>query len=246
LGRPWLTTVDAFIGCRSGEMYLPRGNSFKQVSLYPPAKAITKLQDETWFEKEPSDGENSQPIFTIDQIGSPRQPSEENQITNFLWDAEPIYDTSTYLDLKRIFETNIQENSDLYALHSLSFLAYNVVVQPETTLAEISLGKFLHLNLELEKQQTEKLLELLKEQYGATAWDYSDMKGIDPNTCSHHIYTQEGARPVRQHQRRMNPALKAIVKEELQKLLNVNFIYPISDSKWVSPLVVMPKKNEKW
>ena len=44
----------------------------------------------------------------------------------------------------------------------------------------------------------------------------------------------------------MNPALKDIVKEELQKLLNVNFIYPISDSKWVSPLVVVPKKNGKW
>ena len=47
LGKPWLATTDAFIGCRSGEMYLPRGNLFKQVSLYPPAKAITKLQDET-------------------------------------------------------------------------------------------------------------------------------------------------------------------------------------------------------
>ena len=93
------------------------------------------------------------------------------------------------MDLEKIFEMNIQENSELLALHSLSFPAYNVVVQPKTTLAEISLGKFLHLNPELEKQQTEKLLELLKEQSRAFAWDYSDMKGIDPNTCSHHIYT---------------------------------------------------------
>jgi hypothetical protein len=44
----------------------------------------------------------------------------------------------------------------------------------------------------------------------------------------------------------MNPTLKDIVKEELQKLLNVNFIYPISDSRWVSPLVVVPRKNGKW
>jgi hypothetical protein len=34
--------------------------------------------------------------------------------------------------------------------------------------------------------------------------------------------------------------------EELQKLLNVNFIYPIYDSQWVSPLVIVPKKNSKW
>lgn len=44
----------------------------------------------------------------------------------------------------------------------------------------------------------------------------------------------------------MNPTLKYIVKEELQKLLDAGFIYPISDSEWVSPLVLMPKKNGKW
>jgi hypothetical protein len=44
----------------------------------------------------------------------------------------------------------------------------------------------------------------------------------------------------------MNPTLKDIVKEELQKLLNVNFIYPILDSHWVSPLAIMLKKNGKW
>jgi hypothetical protein len=44
----------------------------------------------------------------------------------------------------------------------------------------------------------------------------------------------------------MNPNLKEILKEELQKLLNAGFIYPISDSEWVSPLVIVPKKNGKW
>jgi len=44
----------------------------------------------------------------------------------------------------------------------------------------------------------------------------------------------------------MNPNLREIVKEELRKLLNAGFIYPISDSEWVSPLVIVPKKNGKW
>ena len=44
----------------------------------------------------------------------------------------------------------------------------------------------------------------------------------------------------------MNPSLREVVKEELQKLLAANFIYPISNSNWVSPLVIVPKKNEKW
>jgi hypothetical protein len=40
----------------------------------------------------------------------------------------------------------------------------------------------------------------------------------------------------------MNLALQEIVKTELHKLLDVDFIYPISDSKWVSPLVIIPKR----
>jgi len=35
------------------------------------------------------------------------------------------------------------------------------------------------------------------------------------------------------------------MKEELQKQLNVNFIYPISDNQWIYPLVIVPKNNGK-
>ena len=70
------------------------------------------------------------------------------------------------------------------------------------------------------------------------------MKGIHPDTC---IHMDQIIPIVRQPHRRMNPTLKDIVKEELQKILNVGFIYPISDSKWMSPLVVVPKKvTGKW
>jgi len=44
----------------------------------------------------------------------------------------------------------------------------------------------------------------------------------------------------------MNPVLREVVKEELQKLLDIDFIYPISDSQWVSPLVIVLKKDGRW
>jgi len=44
----------------------------------------------------------------------------------------------------------------------------------------------------------------------------------------------------------MNPSLKDIAKEELQKLLDAGFIYPISNSEWVSPQVLVPNENGKW
>ena len=96
---------------------------------------------------------------------------------------------------------------------------------------EIELGKTLNINKNLTPEQEEKLVQLLRKYKEAFAWDYPDMKGIDPQLCTHHIYTEKDARTIHQPQRRLNPHLKDIVKVELQKLLDVNFIYPISDSK---------------
>jgi hypothetical protein len=32
----------------------------------------------------------------------------------------------------------------------------------------------------------------------------------------------------------------------LQKILDVGFIYPVSDRQWVSPFIIVSKKNGKW
>ncbi|XP_048611546.1 uncharacterized protein LOC111205660 [Brassica napus] len=43
--------------------------------------------------------------------------------------------------------------------------------------------------------------------------------------------------------KRLNPNLKDVVKKEIMKLLEAGVIYAISDSKWVSPVHVVPKKG---
>ncbi|OAO89278.1 hypothetical protein AXX17_ATUG02310 [Arabidopsis thaliana] len=47
-----------------------------------------------------------------------------------------------------------------------------------------------------------------------------------------------------EHQRRLNPNLRNVVREEILKLLDAGIIYPISDSTWVSPVHVVPKKDK--
>ena len=54
---------------------------------------------------------------------------------------------------------------------------------------------------------------------------------------------EENSKPTREMQRRLNPTLKEVVKKEVMKLLEAGIIYPISDSKWVSPTQVVPKKS---
>ena len=78
LGRPWLATDDAFISCRSGDMYISDGSSTKKFNLSPLARMITEIDDTQWIDDE----EDIQPLFTISEI------SEDSQILNALENHE--------------------------------------------------------------------------------------------------------------------------------------------------------------
>ncbi|CAN6695191.1 unnamed protein product [Malus baccata var. baccata] len=91
--------------------------------------------------------------------------------------------------------------------------------------------------------EDEKLIRVLKEHKTAIGWTLADIKGISPTTCMHRIFLEEGAKPTREAQRRLNPPMMEVVKNEIIKLLDCGVIYPISDSRWVSPVQVVPKKS---
>ena len=95
----------------------------------------------------------------------------------------------------------------------------------------------------LEMNQENQLLEILGTHKTALGWTIADIKGISPLICPHRIHLEEDVKPSRQPQRRLNPIMKEVVKKEVLKLLDVGVIYPIADSKWVSPTQVVPKKS---
>jgi len=59
----------------------------------------------------------------------------------------------------------------------------------------------------------------------------------------HRILMEDDHRPTIEHQRRLNPIMQEVVKKEILKLFKGGIIYPISDSKWVSPVHVVLKKG---
>ena len=95
----------------------------------------------------------------------------------------------------------------------------------------------------LNSVQEEKLLRLLREYKKALGWTIADIKGISPSICMHKILLEEGSKPTIEHQRRLNPIMKEVVKKEIIKWLDAGIIYPISDSSWVSPVQCVPKKG---
>nr|GFB35926.1 reverse transcriptase domain-containing protein [Tanacetum cinerariifolium] len=87
------------------------------------------------------------------------------------------------------------------------------------------------------------LINVLKNRKKAIAWKLMDIKGIDPEFCSHKILLEEEHSPKVQSQRRVNPKIHDVIKKEVEKLLDAGLIYPISDSPWVSPIHCVPKKG---
>ena len=59
----------------------------------------------------------------------------------------------------------------------------------------------------------------------------------------HKILLNDDTKTSIEHQRRLNPVMEEVVNKEVLKWLNAGFIYAISDSSWVSPVHVVPKKG---
>nr|XP_028944591.1 LOW QUALITY PROTEIN: uncharacterized protein LOC114819587 [Malus domestica] len=96
---------------------------------------------------------------------------------------------------------------------------------------------------DLNPNEEDKLMRVLKESKSAIGWSIADIKGISPTMCMHRILLEDGSKTTREPQRRLNPHMKEVVRSEVLKLLlDVGIIYPISDSKWVSAIQVVPKK----
>ncbi|KAM1152015.1 hypothetical protein ACFX14_034602 [Malus domestica] len=69
-------------------------------------------------------------------------------------------------------------------------------------------------------QEEDKLVRVLREYRIAIGWTLVDIKGINPTTCMHRILLEEGAKPSREAQRRLNPPMMDVVKKEIIKLLD--------------------------
>nr|GFA77086.1 reverse transcriptase domain-containing protein [Tanacetum cinerariifolium] len=87
------------------------------------------------------------------------------------------------------------------------------------------------------------LITILKSHKRVIAWKLSDIKGINLEFCTHKILMEEDFEPAVQHQRRVNPKIHDVIKQEVIKLLEAGLIYPISDSPLVSLVQCVPKKG---
>nr|GEV04551.1 reverse transcriptase domain-containing protein [Tanacetum cinerariifolium] len=96
---------------------------------------------------------------------------------------------------------------------------------------------------DLSVEEKTALITVLKLHKRAIAWKLSNIKGIDPEFCTHKILMKEDFEPAVQHQRRVNPKIHDVIKNEVLKPFDAGLIYPISDSPWVSLVHCVSKKG---
>nr|GEY71653.1 reverse transcriptase domain-containing protein [Tanacetum cinerariifolium]GEY71675.1 reverse transcriptase domain-containing protein [Tanacetum cinerariifolium] len=89
---------------------------------------------------------------------------------------------------------------------------------------KINEAKFDKSSIDESPEEKTALITVLKSYKRAIAWKLSDIKGIDPEFCTHKILIEEDFEPAVQHQRRVNPKIHDVIKQE-------EFTFKVIDTK---------------
>lgn len=122
--------------------------------------------------------------------------------------------------------------------------------KPVEKLIKLQLGErhdqCTNISAELAPHEHQKIFEVLHANRDLFAWKPSDMPGIHPSIISHKLTVCPQAKPVAQRKRRMGEELRAVVKTEVKKLLDAQFIREVRYSTWLANVVMVKKANGKW
>ncbi|KAG5585811.1 hypothetical protein H5410_046245 [Solanum commersonii] len=69
------------------------------------------------------------------------------------------------------------------------------------------------------------------------------MSGLNPNVAVHQVAVKNGARLVKQAQRRFRPDLVPLIENEANKLNEAGFIREVKYPTWISSIILVRKKN---
>ena len=237
LGRPWLRMAGVKHNWADDEIVIRRGKNKKKVK-------VTKLHAPLG---------NIRPVCLegLNWLGATKD--EEEELLEDYPTLVSLFDVEVE-KIKAQYETdmNLQNEEDdslLYEANVKLRMTKQPKRVPEDATEEVDLSavtgvvQTVKISKNLDKQFRRKLIKLLTEYKSVFAWSYKDMRGIEPAYCQHKIDLQKDAKPVQQQRYRMNPNYARRVKEEIDKLLQVGFIYPIDQATWLSPIVIVPKKN---
>ncbi|KAL4388341.1 hypothetical protein GQ457_09G000150 [Hibiscus cannabinus] len=79
------------------------------------------------------------------------------------------------------------------------------------------------LDILKQADQEERLIATLRQHKEALGWTIADIKGISPTICMHKILLDDNHKPTVDAQRRLNQAMKDVVRKEILKWLDAGY-----------------------
>ncbi|XXG77287.1 hypothetical protein AAC387_Pa08g1467 [Persea americana] len=104
-------------------------------------------------------------------------------------------------------------------------------------------NKFFLVGSQLPETEKTQLLDLLLENKEIFVWTPYEMPDIDPAVMCHKLNVNPNHKPVIQKARRTGVPQTEAVKEEVEKLLEVQAIKEVHYSQWLANTVVVKKKT---
>ena len=108
LGRPWLATVNAYIGCRQGSMTITRGSNIKNLTLYPPAHpSVTIMKTNKQLVSYLT--QNIRSPLTIENALDFKDQIEDDVINNFINQSESRSHVQCHM-IEAAFDNELEED----------------------------------------------------------------------------------------------------------------------------------------
>ncbi|CAN6713104.1 unnamed protein product [Malus baccata var. baccata] len=249
LGRPFMATARTLIDVEAGTLTLRMQDQSVVFGLFEATKRPCDVQDcmhvdvlDSLLHAEIMPRLTSDPLLNV-LHGFENKNTEDEEVFEYVSALEsvpfqPPHWRHVFKSLgepKKLLQTSKVQPSNL-ELKALSEHLKYAYLGVDSSLPVI-------IAADLSSTEEDKLLHILRSYQDAIGWTIADIKGISPTICMHKILIEDGVKSAINAQRRLNPIMKEVVRNEVMKLLDVGMIYPISDSKWISPTQVVPKQS---
>ena len=102
--------------------------------------------------------------------------------------------------------------------------------------------KEVRISAKLTPQARAEFIAFLMEYVDVFAWSYDDMVDLDVEIVVHNLPLKSDAKPIKQKLRRWHPQWLLMLKEEIVKQHNVNFLKVVLYPEWLSNVVRYPRR----
>jgi hypothetical protein len=258
LGRPFLAITNTLINCRNGRMKITFGSMTAELNIFNVMRQ--QLEDDECHYMNLIDTV-VQEEFNRNCFLDPLETLLTNSVNSYDIEHDAkLTEICSLLDSSQVLEEQVMAVNEPWRPRFEELPETEKKPMPSSEkIPQLELKplpnsfKYAYLgpgetfpvviSVALNEKQEGKLLYVLRDHKLALGWTIADIKGISPLICTHKIYLEDDCKTSREPQRRLNPTMKDVVKNEVIKLLDAGIIYPISDSKWVCPTQVVPKKS---